>query len=301
MPSDRGPLGKIADQVRAESVLPIYPFKGLLPTDEEIYWEGTEVAEFIMFAKKVGAPIIYLNEHVVPEGEEDPAYAPHVGETSSVHAAFLLDGTYHSFLEVAEWVPEEAEDEEQAPGDEEVPSDEREGHHLFPGETSSESVRHDLSQVDAALGSKRQEVMDGYLEKVRTRDEPPPDPDSEWDVRRDLLVYLADLLKLPGLKSGTTYFELHSDMDLSGTLNPLIAEIARKLRAADREVVERAVSGCEEWVSRREIPLRSLNLERVREYAQENSLRLSRAGLRELRDRVSAAIKRRRTGGSHHV
>jgi len=60
------------------------------------------------------------------------------------------------------------------------------------------------------------------------------------------------------------------------------------------------VSGCQEWVSRREIPLRSLNLERVREYAQENSLRLSRAGLRELRDRVSAAIKRGRTGGSHH-
>ncbi len=295
MSKDRGYLGKIADRVRKESQLPIYPVRAGVPTDDHVFWDGKDVGEFLALAKKVGAVAVYLDESVVEEGEKDPDYGPHIGETSSVQVSFLLGGKFHTFVQVADWVPGDEE-----PEGEEEPADEPRVRHLFSEGTSDESMRDSLAKVAEALASRRQELVTGYLDKLRTSDETPPDPDSEWDVRRDLLAHLADTLDLPGLKSGSFYFEGLRDSVAGKALGPAISEIVRKLRATDRATVEEAVAGCVDWASRRDIPLRSLSAERIREYVDEKGLRLSRSGIRELRDRVSAEIKRKRTGGSHH-
>jgi hypothetical protein len=295
MANERGVLGKTADRVRRESPLPVYPVRAGIPADDPVHWDGRDVGEFLTFAKRVGAPAIYLDESVVGDGEEDPDYAAHVGETASVQISFLLDGRFHNFTEVADWVPEESgpADAGESPGEGDV-------HRIFPEGEHDRAFRDSLAKASAALAEKKDELVTGYLDKLRASDRTPPDPDSEWDLRRDLLASLADQLDLPALEAGPFLFDGSRNSVSDKPLAQAVSELARRLRAAEREAVDRSVAGCLEWVSRRDIPLRSLNAERVREYADEFSVRLSRSGIRELRDRVSAEIKRKRAGGTHH-
>ncbi|HEV2166351.1 MAG TPA: hypothetical protein VGS23_05175 [Thermoplasmata archaeon] len=295
MATERGILGKTADRVRRESPLPVYPVHGGIPADDPVYWDGRDVGEFLTFAKRVGAPAIYLEESIVPDDEADPDYAGHVGETSSVQFSFLLDGRFHAFAEVADWVPEKSGPDEAGESTDEgmyIASPPRGGH--------DRAYREGLAKAGAALVAGKDEIIAGYLEKLRASDRTPPDPDSEWDLRRDLLAYLADQLDLPALKGGPLFFDGSRDSEADKPVAQTASEIARKLRLIEREAVDRSVTGCLEWVSRRDIPLRSLNADRVREYADEISVRLSRSGIRDLRDRVAAEIKRKRVGGSHH-
>jgi hypothetical protein len=165
----------------------------------------------------------------------------------------------------------------------------------------SEISINDLKKLEQALTLRTEEIVNGYLAYIRNGDEAPPDPDNHWKLQADFLSHLAGVLDAPTLEFFSPFQERTADVRIARDLKTVVIDLARKLRTSEREVVEKAVAGCEEWSARREIPLRSLSTERMREYAEENGLKLSDGGLREMRDKVRAVISRRRTIGSRHA
>ncbi len=280
----------------------VYPAVGPFPHSilgMIMLWDGNDVDAFLDFAEQAEADTIYLRQARLDASdfESDPELEKHDGETGLVEIAYLKNDLLHVFAWEADWADGLFDVAEEEPGEGPVL------HRIAPPGSVPEGATADLTKAGEALASRGRDLVDGFLDRVRTRDEPPPDPDRDWDVRRDFLSYLGTELDLPGLGSRLSLLSMEpeaSDPQAERALKSSVAEIAKGLRAREREAVAGAAAEFESWVSSHDIPLRSLNLERAREFANEKGLKLSPSGLRELRDRAAASIKRKRPGGSHH-
>ncbi len=280
----------------------VYPAVGLFASSflgTIVRWDGDDVDEFLDFAEAAEADTMYLRRVRLDasEFEPDPDLERHDGETGLVEIAYLKNGLLHVFTWEADWADELFDVAEEETGEENGLR------RIGPPGSPPEGATAELTKAGEALTSRGRDLIDGFLDRVRTRDEPPPDPDRDWDVRHDFLSYLGTELDLPGLGSRFSLLSMEteaSDPQAERALKSSVAEVVKRLRVREREVVAGAAAEFESWTTGRDIPLRSLNLERAREFADERGLKLSPSGLRELRDRAAATIKRRRPGGSHH-
>lgn len=275
-----------------------------------MWWDGEDVEAYLDFAEKAGVEIVYLREMRLDASqyEEDAELQRHDGEVGRIELGFFKNDLFHLFDWEADWADGLfAEDEEEAEGGE----TEREGPEL---ETSDDSAKvADERKLGEALTAKGPELVSSFVDHLSKREEPPPDPtDGEW-IRREFVWYLADQLDLPTrkrepLRTGVI-FNLYDEERKRAFLDPVVdkavkqaaVEAARLMRDTEKKLVEDLVMKCVEWSKSQDIPLRSLTQQRVSEFLEERKIRLSRSGLRELRDRATIAIKRGRGIDSHHA
>jgi hypothetical protein len=264
MTKDRGPLGELADEIRKESPLPIFPIDADIPTETPIYWAGESVKGFLALAKKVNASMLYLTEGIVDDSEEDSELGSHVGETSLVEVAFLLDGQFHVFAKMAEW----AEKQE-----------------------TPESGVDELTRAAKTLETRKDELVTEFLEDLKTH--PLGIDPGRFAIEERFRRLVATKLRIsPG--TGFSTFALSHD---GSPLNVLIQEIANgivmdlhaKQVEVDRATVEPLVVECAVWAKKS--GLTNLAMGDIQVFLDEKRVPLSREGLRLLWMKAKTALK----------
>jgi hypothetical protein len=283
------------------------------PTRTVLYgfmtWDGDEVDEFLDFAEKAGAAIMYVRQEKLDasEYEPDPLLSEHDGQIGLVELCFLREGVFHRFSWEADWAEGLFGEAEQ----DELPSQEPEGAASGPEAASihqlglSTLTSDEGRKLGDALEARAHDLVTGFVEAAFTKDGVAPAPDNEWEVRNALLAYLADYLAIPRLSPRSQAPGFYSTIDLTPALEKGVkaaaASASREIRAREKAILDPLVQPCVEWALAEEIPLRSLNFARLQEFLQSKAVSVSSSGVRDLRDRVSAAIKRRRGTQSHHA
>ncbi len=261
MAKDRGPLGSIADRVGKESPIPVFECLGL-PGEEgnRVRWDGKDVGEFLSLAKRVEATMIYLCEGVVAEDEEGEDH-DHVGETSFVEVAFLVDGKIHILAEVAEWATSDELDLEEGLG--------------VGAERSAEP-----------LEARKDELVAEFLADLQTH--PLPLDFGTFGLEERFRRFVAVRLEVPGVS--------HDGSPLDLLVQKVAGEIAMDLSArqaeADRAKIEPLVTECAEWASKS--GLTSLSMGDVQVFLDEKRVQVSRQGVRLLWMKAKVALKSER-------
>ncbi len=284
MAKDRGPLGKLADRIRKESPLPVFAQQsGFDVEDNPIYWEGDDPAPFLEFAKRVGAKAIYVQESVIDVDNTDEKLAGHLGETSFLDVAFLLDGRVHIFAQGAPWLEGGGGGEEPGEGDVE-PSEEGEDdivpRRIVPPVISRRSEK----RVEELLRSRREEAVGTFLKGLEALEEP-IDP-SFASVDRTFRDYL-----LRRLRPEDPYLYLlpHDGSPLDALIGEVVRPISEDLVAKERVRVEALVPECVAWA--RNLSIRSLSKSDVEVFLDEKRERLSSSGQRLLWTKAKLAVK----------
>jgi hypothetical protein len=262
MPSDkRGPLGKVADRIREESPITIFLFDGEVPNDRRVLFDGDEVNLFLAWAKESGSRFLYLYEEVVPEDSTDPDLLAHVGETSAVEAAFLSDGIFHVFSQLAEWIPDAIEEAGIA----------SEG----AAALAAEQLRADRAQLEAAF------LDEAYKDGEQL--EP-----SEWEIDRKLRRFLA-----PKLSTKEFTFDslgiVRDGSDLDQAVRDMAKAVSERLIAEEQKRVDPFVPECVAWAT--SLGVRSLSKSDVDAFLIEKGTHLSDLGARYLWTKAKLAVK----------
>ena len=259
---DRGPLKNLADRVRKEAPLPIFPCIGL--QDDTVQWDGDDVGEFLAFAKTLGAPVIYLSQGIVAEDEEGRG-EDHVGETSYVEASFLLDGQFHSFLEIADWA--EA-------GEEEAGTDRIE----------------DSTEAAAAIESRREELIREFREEKEK--ESKPIDTGQFSIEQGFRRLVFQRLRgaggqLPQL--GSSYDGSPADVLIRKISTELSMELHSKQVEEERAAVESLTAECVGWA--KDSGLTSVAMGDIETFLDQKRVRITREGVRLLWNRVRTALR----------
>jgi hypothetical protein len=267
VPGTKGPpLDALADRVRKDAPVPIYPCLDI-PAEDRFIWSGEDVGEFLSFAKKVGVPLLYLCQRIVPEDTEDPKELDHAGETAFVEVAFLLDGQVHVFSEVATWVPEAEESEPETGG-----------------------LSTDLAGAEKQLDARREEIVREFLAELQKR--PGPIDPSRFAIDQSFRRFV--LPKLSGTTPRYSWMGIPRD---GSPLDLLVQRIAEEISAGllEKEFarVEPLVPDCVAWAWK--LGIRSLSKSDVDAYLVEKGVTLSSEGHRLLWTKAKLAVKVGRT------
>jgi hypothetical protein len=261
---DSGPLAKLGDRIRAESPLPVFPFQGSLTEDDHVLWKGDDPVKFLELAKSVGARMIYLNDVTVEPGDTSEGAADHVGETSAVEAAFLVDGEFHVFLQVADWVPEDGERP-----DSDVPAEEV---------ARAANIKLLREQKDNWIA----EFVDGLRKRSG-----PVDTSVYW-VDTELRTYLHPKLSLPVNRfSGLPIPRDGSELDQ--VIRSLAMEVSVTLTTEEHAKMDPLVPECAGWA--RGLGMRTLSKSDVDAFLLERRLSPSGEGRRYLWTKAKLAVK----------
>ncbi|MGA8542029.1 MAG: hypothetical protein WB947_00580 [Thermoplasmata archaeon] len=267
MPKDRGVLGELADSIRAATDLPIYPFSGNLPVEEAVTWSGEEALRFLEFAKKAGAPMIYLNEAIVREGDENPERAGHVGETWLVEIAFLLGGEFHVFIRAADWAG--------------------------VGETESEDVPEaDLEKALESLTTRKDEFAQEFIADFEKH--PESMETNRFSIEHNFRRFVGSKLALPPPLPGMLGIGVpHDGSPLDLLVQQIGAQVAMdlkaRLNAREREIVEPLVTECVGWASKSGLTRPTMG--DVEVFLDEKRIQVSRSAVRLLLNRVKVALR----------
>jgi hypothetical protein len=264
MPKDRGELGELADSIRKATRLPIFPFSGNLPVEEAVTWSGSEAVRFLEFAEKVGAPMIYLNEAIVGEDDEDPKRAAHAGETWLVEIAFLLGGEFHVFARAAEWA----------------------------GIGEEESEEADRGKALEVLTTKKDELVQEFVADFEKR--PESAEANRFSIEHNFRGFVASKLPLPPPRPGVLGVGIpHDGSPLDLLVQQIGAEVAMdlnaRLNAKEREIVEPLVAECVAWASKSGLTRPTLG--DIEVFLDEKRIRVSRSAIRLLCNRVKVALR----------
>jgi hypothetical protein len=264
---DRGPLGRLADRIRKESPVPIFPCEGLPEDADRIQWDGDDVGDFLSLIPKVGASILYLLEGVVEKDEDDAEEPEHVGETAFVEAAFLRDGTFHVFVEIAEWAEE----------DEEVLID---------------ATRAASLKLVEALEARKGELVQEFVADLETR--PILVNTGPMNIESEFRRFVEARFPLPGLRPGYTHPAfMHDSSPLILLIQQIAGDISMDLSAKqaeeERKMVEPLVAECVSWAAQN--GLTTVAMGDVETFLDEKRIRLSHPGLRLLWNRVRTALR----------
>jgi hypothetical protein len=258
------PLNQLVERIRKESPLPIFPFLGTLPEDNRVRWDGEDVGEFLTFAKKIGATVLYLSSDTVSEEDnEEHEGESHAGEVAIVVAAFLHEGVFHEFVEVADWARPEV--------------DEEEGLELDPRTTSG---------AENLLRAHEDEWTGEFLAELAKR--PEPVEFGRFTLDTQLRRFLAPKL--------STDRHVWSPMGIShdgSGLDQLIQKIAdaasARLFEEERKKVEPMVAECVAWATK--LGIRSLSKSDVDAFLLERGQGLSGEGRKLLWTQAKLAVK----------
>jgi len=265
MSDRRGPLGKLADEVREHSSVPVYETAEGLPADA-IRWSGEGVHEFLNLASRLGVPLVYLHESVVAADDQDPTYADHRGETSFVVVGFFLGGEFHALAKIAEWMPVETGTEDDA-------------------EEGTSSFLSRLDDATKTFREKKVELMAEFVKALEAR--PDPIDPSEASVDQALRVFLAQKLSTP---SYTFLSPIHRDgSELDQLVRSVSRTIAGRMLAEERRKVEPLIGDCVWWA--RQGGIRTLSKSDVEAFLLEKDVAVSREGQRYLWTKAKLAIK----------
>jgi hypothetical protein len=267
---DRGSLGKLADQIRKESPLPLFPCTGLPSESGRILWFGDDVRDFFAIAKSVGAPLLYLVELTVEEGEEKPAERDHVGETSYVEASFLFDGQFHSFLEIAEWA---AVDEEEGTGTDRT---------------------EDSTEAATAIESRKEELVREFRAELEKG--PKPIDTGQFSIEQGFRRFVFQKLRGPGGRLP----HLGSSIDGSPAallVQKIASDLSMELHSMqveeERATVDSLITECVVWA--KDSGLTSAALGDIETFLDQKRVRITREGVRLLWNRVRTALRVGRT------
>ncbi|MCI4338745.1 MAG: hypothetical protein L3J68_00220 [Thermoplasmata archaeon] len=263
---DRGTLSELADDVRKAAELPIFPFRGNLPTEEAVTWSGEDATEFLTLAKKIGAKVLYLNEAIVGQGDENPERAKHVGETWLVELAFLFDGEFHVLLKTAEWA---GIDEEEA----------------------DEQPNTDNSGALETLTTRKDEFVQEFVAGMKQR--PGPLETSRFSIEQGFRRFLSTKLELPapaaGLFPGVPHDGSPLDLLVQKIADDLSMDLSASLAEEERTRIEPLVAECVAWAEER--GLTRLSMGDVEVFLDEKRIRVSRAAVRLLCNRAKVALR----------
>lgn len=283
MPDHQGTsLAMSLSRLKQGRTFRIFPTEQQLSGEDSIDWSGT-FDTFLAFAQEAGVKTLYVSEWKHDEG------APGEELGGDVEIGFLLDGRMHVFSTME--FSEEGEQEEEAEG--------------APNPTlRAEEIR----KIRDALESSTPGLIDAFVSSVTGKEEPPPDPDAEWGFRAafvdflakkfDLTTFPSDRVRVLSMFGNEREEPLPADIEIA--LNRAVKQAAGRVREFERNLTQGLATKGVAWAKERDIPLRSLNFPRVKEFAESEGVHLSRSGARELRDRIVQAIKRGEPQGSHH-
>jgi hypothetical protein len=270
-------------------------------------WDGEDVAPFLSSAQKVGANLLYLRVVKLDASDYEPdlGLTSHDGEIGLVEVSFLKDNLFHRFRWRASWAEGLFEEQDAPIGEEGDEAGRVEEGVQFDSLSRRGLTTGEDRQLANALTSQPDQLVREFVGSVFGPERTTPSPDSEWEVRRSLLGFLGEKLDIAPLLPRSEGAGLLFSVDLSpATERALMAAAAtasREIRAKERAIIEPLVKPCVEWAFAEEIPLRSLNFSRLHEFLQARSVSVSSAGVRDLRDKVSAGMKRAKGASSHHA
>lgn len=277
----------------------LYPVAHPLASDRgppPVIWDGPDAGEFLDFAQKVGARMIYAYElRVASSSRAARSTRSHrTPETGYIELAFVRDGVRHVFEWRASWAKNLT-----------VPraSSGYSGVYSPPRLPNPAEVRTLASE----LKGRETELVDSFLRSFRAGKDPLPNPDSEWQVRGAFLSYLGDLLELSSLKPeregpGNLFSQPVPLGNARAERSLRVASllITKRIRVTDSKKAKHLAEGCAKWALDAGIPLRSFNLDRVREFLDNVGSTLTEPGLRDLRDKATAIVKAKTHYVSHH-
>jgi hypothetical protein len=261
------PLRQLEARIKKDSALPVFPFVGPLPSENRVRWDGEDVGEFLQFAKKVGATTLYLSSDMASEDDEDTEGPAHAGEVAIVVAAFLQDGVFHEFVEVAGWVePEEGE--------------------------GLELDATDTSGAERALKTNEEAWTREFVESLTSRPEP-VDP-SRFSIDQQLRRFLAARVSTKSLAFSPMGIS-HDGSGLDLLVQKIAGEVSATLLTEERKKVEPMVADCAAWGAK--LGIRSLARTDVEAYLLERGVHLSVEGKRLLWTQAKLELKVGRTSG----
>ncbi len=244
------------------------------PGDRLVFWGGNSVEDFLALFDRMGDGVLYLREETVGGDEEE--FADRIDEVWLVEVAFLHDGIFHVFRNVASWAQELVTGWKTSirPAGYEVMR-EREG---ITDELETKALA-------SRLEDEQDELVGGFLANIAESNEP-LEPEG-YLVRRRFKEFLVRERDFPDEIQFPSAWRL--DPDISRALDSLIDRITAEIRDKEQELLKGLVPECAAWA--RQNGLKRLAQADVAVFAAEEHLNLSKESMRALWQRANFALK----------
>ena len=254
------------------------------PGDRLVFWGGNSVEDFLALFDRMGDGVLYLREETVGGDEKEFAeeFADRIDEVWLVEVAFLHDGIFHVFRNVASWAQELVADWETAirPAGYEV---------MREGEGITDEL--ETKALASRLEDEQDELVGGFLADVAESNEP-LEPEG-YLLRRRFKEFLVRERDFPDEIQFPSTWRL--DPGISRALDSMTARIAAEIRDKERELLKGLVPQCAAWA--RKNGLKRLAQADVAVFVAEEHVTLSKESSRALWQRANFALKTGRVPG----